>query len=175
MFALFLFILTPFCCLAAGKHEPSIADLIWPAISFTTLFSLILFKLKKPIGTILNKRADDVMDLFNTANARKKESRLRLDESKNKLLGLEADRQKIKDSFKKAAQDYSEKIVVETKQQIGRLEIETQSIIEHEKKKQISKIDELFVEEIIEAAKTNISQNKKLKSAASERLLQQVN
>jgi F0F1-type ATP synthase membrane subunit b/b' len=57
----------------AAHHEPSVKELMYPAINFFVLVAFLVWKLKKPMTEMFNKKANDVQSLMTSAAQKNKD------------------------------------------------------------------------------------------------------
>jgi len=130
------FLLLPVILWAAeeghGEHVPSISDLVFPVINFL-LFVFILYRYVIPtVRDALRQRREKItLALEEAKRAKEEPERLRQD-YEQKLAGLAAEQEKIREQALEAAEQERERIVEEARQMAERVKSEVQQIAQRE-------------------------------------------
>ena len=130
------FLLLPVILWAAeeghGEHVPSISDLVFPVINFL-LFVFILYRYVIPtVRDALRQRREKITLALEEAKRAKEEAeRLRKD-YEQKLAGLAAEQEKIREQALEAAERERRRIVEEARQMAERVKSEVQQIAQRE-------------------------------------------
>jgi F-type H+-transporting ATPase subunit b len=130
------FLLLPVILWAAeeghGEHVPSISDLVFPVINFL-LFVFILYRYVIPtVRDALRQRREKITLALEEAKRAKEEAeRLRKD-YEQKLAGLAAEQEKIREQALEAAERERGRIVEEARQMAERVKNEVQQIAQRE-------------------------------------------
>lgn len=159
---------------AAGKGGGSIADLGWPAVNFVILLSGLLYAVKKPLREMFDKNAEDVTNLYEYADKRDKEAKIKLEMYQKKMENLEGEKAKIVKNAEDEAQAFIKRAEQESHEYLQRLERDSESKILHEKKTLEDKLKEDLVSEVIEKAKAKISGDSELNKKATHKLISQI-
>jgi len=130
------FLLLPVILWAAeeghGEHVPSISDLVFPVINFL-LFVFILYRYVIPtVRDALRQRREKItLALEEAKRAKEDAERLRQD-YEQKLAGLAAEQEKIREQALEAAERERRRIVEEARQMAERVKSEVQQIAQRE-------------------------------------------
>jgi F-type H+-transporting ATPase subunit b len=167
-----ILIITP--VLAAGKGGGSVADLAWPALNFVILLTGLLYFVKKPMRQMFDKNAEDVSNLFEYADKRDKEAKIKLEMYQKKMENLDGEKAKIVKNAETEAQEYIKKAQEESKAYLERMERDAESRIQHEKETLQNKLTEDLVNEVINKAKSKITSDADLNKKATNKLISQI-
>jgi F-type H+-transporting ATPase subunit b len=159
---------------AAGKGGGSIADLGWPALNFIILLSGLLYFVKKPLREMFDKNAEDVTNLYEYADKRDKEAKIKLEMYQKKMENLEGEKAKIVKNAEEEAKAFIKKAEQESQEYLQRLERDSDSKILHEKKTLEDQLKEDLVTEVIAKAKSKISGDSDLNKKATNKLISQI-
>lgn len=161
--------------MAAGNGgHGSIADLGYPAINFFVLFAGLVMALKKPMKEMFDKNAEDVQNLYEYAEKRDKEAKIKLEMFQKKMENLESEKGKIVKNAERETADFLARSEQESKDYLHRLERDSNSKIEHERISMENKLKEDLVSEVISKTKEKIKQDKDLSKKATNKLISQI-
>lgn len=156
-----------------GSHG-SIADLGWPALNFVILLSGLLYFVKKPLREMFDKNAEDVTNLYEYADKRDKEAKIKLEMYQKKMENLEGEKAKIVKNAEEEAKAFIKRAEQESLEYLQRLERDSDNKIQHEKKTLENQLKEDLVSEVIEKAKAKISGDSELNKKATNKLISQI-
>lgn len=167
-----LFVTSTFA--AGNGGHGSVADLAWPAVNFVILLTGLLYVIKKPMREMFDKNAEDVTNLFEYADKRDKEAKIKLEMYQKKMENLESEKSKIIKNAENEAQNFLNKTEEESKAYLERMERDAESKIQHEKETLQNKLTEDLVTEVINKAKAKISSDSELNKKATNKLISQI-
>ena len=159
---------------AGGKGGGSVADLGWPALNFIILLSGLLYFVKKPLREMFDKNAEEVTNLYEYADKRDKEAKIKLEMYQKKMENLEGEKAKIVKNAEDEAHSFIKRAEQESQEYLQRLERDSESKIQHEKKTLEDQLKEDLVSEVIEKAKAKISGDADLNKKATNKLISQI-
>jgi len=115
-----------------GEHVPSITELVFPAINFL-IFAFILYRYVIPSvrGALRQRREKIVLALEEAKRAKEEAERLRKD-YEQKLAGLAAEQERMREQALEAAERERGRIVEEARQMAERVKLEVQQIAQRE-------------------------------------------
>jgi len=130
------FLLLPVILWAAeeghGEHVPSISDLVFPVINFL-LFVFILYRYVIPtVRDALRQRREKITLALEEAKRAKEEAERLRQDYEQKLAGLAAEQEKIREQALEAAERERGRIVEEARQMAERVKSEVQQIAQRE-------------------------------------------
>ena len=85
----------------AAHHEPTIWDLKYPTLNFVILVGFIIWKLKKPLSEMFDKKADDVKSLMDSAEKQSKDANQKLQDLEGKIKNIDSELVKINGDWQK--------------------------------------------------------------------------
>ena len=93
-----LFLLPFFIFMASAEeeHKSGFIDFLGKAINFIVLFGGLAYLLRKPLGSFLEKRSQDIQCTLKETEASRKEAEQKLQEVKVHLAGLEEEIEKMR-------------------------------------------------------------------------------
>jgi F-type H+-transporting ATPase subunit b len=93
-----LFLLPFFIFMASAEeeHKSGFIDFLGKTINFIVLFGGLAYLLRKPIGSFLEKRSQDIQRTLKETEASRKEAEQKLQEAKAHLAGLEEEIEKMR-------------------------------------------------------------------------------
>lgn len=175
---LFMFIVftVPFVALAksGGHHEPSIKDLMYPAINFTVLAAFLVWKLKNPMREMFNKQASDVESLMNSAAKKNKDAEERLKKLQSKIDGLDCEVSKIQKDYESDVANFTAATSTETQSLIARTHRDLIHKLEGEKKELVEKLNEELLNNVIEKTKQTINGSVDMKNRATSKIVSEL-
>ncbi len=163
--------------MAAGKeahHEPSIKDLIYPTINFVILVGFLVWKLKKPMNDMFNKKSDDVKSLMNSAAEKNKDAEVRLKMLQAKISGLDKELEKIKADYEKDVATFITNQSSETQATIARTKRDLEQRLEGEKKDLVEKLNEELLSQVIAKTQQTINANGDFKNRATSKIVSEL-
>ena len=85
-----LFLVPFFICMASAEeeHKSGFIDFLGKVINFIVLFGGLAYLLRKPLGSLLEKRSQDIQSTLKETEASRKEAEQKLKEVKAHLAGL---------------------------------------------------------------------------------------
>lgn len=162
---------------AAGNgahHEPSIADLMYPAINFTVLVGFLVWKLKKPVTEMFNKKADDVKSLMNSAAEKSKAAQDRLNALQSKMKNLDAEVAKIKADYESDTATFAKTTAAETQATIARVKRDLENKIEGEKNELVEEMSQDLINRVIEKTQETIRASADMKTRATQKIVSEL-
>ncbi len=159
---------------AGGAAHGSVTDLVYPAVNFFALFFFLIFMLKKPLREMFDKKADDVTNLYEFADKRDKEAKIKLEMFQKKMNNLESEKNKIEKNAEKEAKEFVTRAQQESEEYLKRLDRDSESKINHERTSLENQLKEDLVSEVIEKAKNKISNDKELNKKATSKLISEI-
>jgi F-type H+-transporting ATPase subunit b len=170
---LILIFILPSLALAssAGHHNPSIMDLIFPAINFCIVFGFIILKVKKPISEMFTKNSEDVEALYNLADEKYKKAQIKYDSYSKKLEQLDFEITRIHESSEEDIKSFSYLTKEETTETIKRMEKDAANRLDSDRNQIVLKLNKDLLEKVIDHAKSTILNNKDFQSKATSNLV----
>ena len=170
--AILILILPSFALASGGGHsDPSIMDLIFPAINFCIVFGFIIIKVKKPVAEMFTKNSQDVEALYNLADEKYKEAQIKYDSFSKKLEQLDSEINRINKSSDEDIKNFTTLSKEETVETLKRLEKDAANRLESDKNQMIMKLNKDLLDKVISQAKSTIIGNKELQSKATSKLV----
>ncbi|MCF8058081.1 MAG: hypothetical protein K9K67_02200 [Bacteriovoracaceae bacterium] len=174
LITLLVLLVTKITFAAGGGAHGSVTDLLYPAVNFFILFFALLFLLKKPLREMFDKNAEDVTNLYEYADKRDKEAKIKLEMFQKKIENLESEKKKIIQNAEKEANDFVQRTKLESEEYLKRLERDSESKVLHEKSSLENRLKEDLVTEVIEKAKEKIKNDSGLNKKATNKLISQI-
>lgn len=173
----FMFVVLTGSVLAAGKgadHVPSIKDLFYPAINFVVLVSFLVWKLKKPMKEMFNKKADEVKTLMTSAAEKNKDAEVRLKLLQTKINNIDSELTKIRADYDKDISNFMQNQATETQSIISRTKRDLENKLEGERKELVESMNEELLSQVIAKTKQVISSNNDFKSKATSKIVSEL-
>lgn len=171
---IFLFIL-PAIALASeaagGHHQPSVKDLIAPAVNFTLIFGFLIWKLKKPVAQAFARYAETVEEIFHQAKDNQRMAETRKAEVAEKMNGFEALKVSEKERLAEELNLFKVDTAKDTAEHIEKMKQDADARLEYEKQQLLRHMNNELVDKIIDEAKQGISSNPNIKKNITERLV----
>ena len=170
----FMFIALTTTALAAGDgahHEPSIKDLMYPAINFAVLAGFLIWKMKKPLSEMFTKQASEVESLMNSAAQKNKDAEERLKTLTAKMSNLNAELTKIQSDYESDVANFTTSTSAETQATIARTQRDLVSKLEGEKNELVEKLNEELLNSVIAKTKQTINGNADMKNRATSKIV----
>jgi F-type H+-transporting ATPase subunit b len=156
---------------SGAHHEPSITDLAYPAINFIVLVGFLIWKLKKPVVEMFNKKESEVRSLMNSAEEKSKLAKERLSSLEAKMKNLDSEISKIKSDYESDVANFSKTQSVETQATIARVKRDLENKIEGERNGMVEKINQDLINKVIEKTQETIKGNADMKSRATSKIV----
>lgn len=163
--------------MAAGNgeaHDPSIKDLMYPAINFTLLVGFAIWKLKGPLKSMFDKQVDDVVAMMNSAEERNKDANAKLSEMQSKVSGLESEVAKITSDYKSDVSNFAINQEKERLSVIERTVRDNKYKINGEEKNLIEELNSDLLDSVIAKTKQTISANAALQATATKNIVSEI-
>lgn len=157
-----------------AHHEPSIADLLYPTVNFVLLVAFLVWKLKKPMIDMFNKKSDDVKTLMNSAAVKNKDAEARLKMLQSKISNLDYEIIKIKADYDKDVDAFMANQANETQATIARTKKDLEQRLEGEKKDLVEKLNEELLTQVIAKTKQTINGNSDFKNRATSKIVSEL-
>ena len=170
----FMFIALSASAFAAGDgahHEPSIKELMYPAINFAVLVGFLVWKLKKPLGDMFTKQASEVEGMMSSAAQKNKDAEERLKLLTDKMSNLNAELAKIQKDYEADVVTFTTNQAGETQATILRTQRDLEKKLEGEKKELLEKINEELLNNVIAKTQQTISGNSDMKKRATSNIV----
>lgn len=173
----FMFIALTASAVAAesgAHHEPSIKDLMYPAINFAVLAGFLIWKLKKPLSEMFNNQASEVESLMNSAAQKNKDAEERLKTLQAKMSNLNAEIAKIQKDYESDVATFTSTTAEETKATIARTHRDLINKLEGEKNELVEKLNEELLNSVIAKTKQTINGNADMKNRATSKIVSEL-
>lgn len=161
---------------AAGNahHQPSIKDVMWPAVNFTLIFGFLIWKMKKPMAKSFARYAETVEEIYQMAKNNQRMAETKKAEVAEKLNSFEALKVKEKEKIDEELNLLKVEVAKEAAEQAEKLSADAVSRFEYEKQQLVKDMNREVVEVILEQAKASIAANPSLKKDITENLLAKI-
>ena len=156
---------------AAAHHEPSIKDVMWPAINFTLIFGFILWKLRKPVAKNFAHYAESVEEIYHQAKNNQRMAETRQAELEAKLNSFEAMKVKEKEKMDEEFNMLKVEVAKETAESMEKMKQDSIARLEYEKQQLVRALNTEVVEKIMETAKGEIASTPATRKQVTERLV----
>lgn len=172
----FIFASLTSVALAEGSahHEPSIKDLMYPAINFMVLVGFLVWKLKKPTTEMFNKKAEEVQSLMTSAAQKNKDAEEKLKTYKTKLSSLPSELTKIQKDYESDVQSFMQHQSNETQTIITRTKRDLENKLEGEKNELVENLNEELLNSVIAKAQQAIESNNDFKTKATHKIVSEL-
>lgn len=164
-------LILPTTLLAAGSGDGSIFDLKFAVVNSVIFFGILYKALKTPLKNYFKNNSEEISSVFNRAQTKAKEAKLRLEMFEKKLNDSELEAQKIIDQAKKD----STALELERKAELGvrtqKMKEEAKIRMELERSASLNQLNKNLVEEVVEKARSMVSSDKKNQNGFSKKLL----
>ena len=168
-----VFILNMGCAYAAGGGG-SVWDLKWSFVNLVILVGFIAWKSKKPLSEMFHKNSVDVEYLYNIAQERDKESKIKYEMCKKKMEGVDKECDAVLEKFRKHEVDFASKHEKEGDLFIEKLRQEKDKRVAVEKKKMLKEVENNFMVDIILKTKKQIEEDQALKKKITKGLFAKI-
>lgn len=173
----FMFIALTATAVAAesgAHHEPSIKDLMYPAINFAVLAGFLIWKLTKPMKEMFNKNASEVESLMNSAAQKNKDAEERLKTLTAKMSNLGSEVTKIQNDYESDVKTFTQTQAEETQAHITRTQRDLDKKLEGEKNELVEKLNEDLLNNVIAKTKQTINGNADMKTRATSKIVSEL-
>ena len=160
--------------MAAGDgahHEPSIKDLMYPAINFLVLVSFLVWKLKKPMKDMFDKKASDIQSLMASAAQKNKDAEEKLKNLQGKMANLSSEISKIQKDYESDVANFITTQSAETQSVIARAKRDYENKIEGEKNELVERLNEELLNSVIAKTKQAINGSGEMKKSATSKIV----
>jgi F0F1-type ATP synthase membrane subunit b/b' len=158
----------------AIHSEPSIKELMYPAINFFVLVAFLVWKLKKPTIEMFNKKADDVQSLMFSAAQKNKDAEEKLKVLQGKLSNLPAELSKIKKDYEHDVVAFTEAQSVETQSTIVRTKKDLEHKLDGEKNEMVETLNEDLLKSVIAITQQTINGSSDMKKRATSNIVSEL-
>lgn len=155
-------------------HEPSIKDLMYPAINFVVLAGFLIWKLRNPMKEMFNKQASEVESLMNSAAKKNKDAEGRLKTLQAKMSNLDAEMAKIQKDYESDVANFTATTTTETKAIIARTQRDLISKLDGEKNELVEKLNEELLNNVIAKTKQTINGNADMKNRVTTKIVSEL-
>lgn len=159
---------------SGAHHEPSIADLTYPAINFAVLAGFLFWKLKKPVVEMFNKKEAEVRSLMSSAEEKSKAAKERLGALEAKMKNLDSEISKIKSDYESDANNFAKTQAEETQATIARVKRDFENKIEGERNGMVEELNQDLISKVIEQTQATIKGNADLKNRATSKIVSEL-
>lgn len=157
-----------------AHHEPSITDLVYPAINFVILVGFLVWKLKAPMQEMFNKKSEDVRSLMNSAAEKNKDAQSRLSELQGKMKNLDAELAKIAADYNGDVASFKNTQANETQMIISRTKKDIENKLEGEQKELSEKINQELIDSVIAKTQAAIKGSSDMKNRATQKIVSEL-
>lgn len=165
---------TAFAAAKGEHHEPSIADLTYPAINFLVLAGFLVWKLKKPMKEMFDKKAEEVRSLMNSAAEKSKAAQERLSTLQSKMKNLDSEVAKIKNDYEADAVQFAKNQTQETQATISRVKRDLENKLDGERNEIIDQMNQDLINKVIENTQQTIRSNGDMKTRATQKIVSEL-
>jgi F-type H+-transporting ATPase subunit b len=174
LIALILLVTTSQVLAAGGGSHGSVGDLLFPAINFFALLAGLIYLMRKPMAEMFTNNAKEVTNLFEYAEKKDKEAKIKLEMFQKKMENLDGEKNKIIKNAENEASAFIESSKNESGEYLKRLAEDSKAKVQYEKSSLEDEIRESLVNEVINKAKEKISSDKELTNKATKKLISQI-
>jgi F-type H+-transporting ATPase subunit b len=154
-----------------AHHEPSIADLTYPAINFIVLAGFLIWKLKGSMREMFNKKAADVQSLMASAAQKNKDAETRLAELQAKMKNLDAEVNNIVSEYHRDVANFTTAQAQETQGVISRTKRDLENKLEGERNELVEQMNQDLLNTVIAKTQETIKNNGDMKSRATKNIV----
>ncbi|MBC7714505.1 MAG: hypothetical protein H7177_14260 [Rhizobacter sp.] len=176
--ALYSFMFLAFAATAfaeeAAHAEPSIKELIYPAINFIVLVGFLVWKLKKPMNEMFNKKATDVETLMASAAQKNKDAEARLQALSVKMANLPVELSNIKKDYEHDVAAFTQSQGQETQSTITRTQKDLESKLDGEKNELVLTLNEDLLSSVIAKTQQTINASGDMKKRATSNIVSEL-
>lgn len=154
-----------------AHHEPSIKDLMYPAINFIVLVSFLVWKLKGPMKEMFDKKAADIQSLMTSAAQKNKDAEEKLKGLQAKMSNLGSELSKIQKDYEQDVANFITTSSAETQNVIARSKRDYESKIEGERNELVEKLNEDLLSNVIAKTQQTINGSSDMKKNATSKIV----
>lgn len=158
--------------LAAGSG--GVTDLIAPGINFIIFGAILYFALRNPVKTYFATHADQVAEIFERAQIKKKEATARISEVESKLKASDAEVGKIIKRADEEATKFEANYKKEVEERVEKYKTDSSARLRAEESALVNELNAKLVSSVISKAKESIGSDSSLKTKATEKLLKEI-
>ena len=159
---------------SAAHHEPSLKDLMYPAINFVVLLAFLIWKLKAPMKKMFDDKAADVQSLMNSAAQKNKDAEERLKTLQAKMANLAPEVAKIQKDYESDVATFTQTQTQETQSLISRTQRDFENKLEGEKNELVEKLNEDLLNSVIAKTQQTINGNSDMKTRATSKIVSEL-
>lgn len=159
---------------SGAHHEPSIKDLLYPAINFVILVFAMDRILRKKLKAMFNKQAEDIQSLMNSAAQKNKDAEEQLKTLQAKMVNLGTELNKIQKDYESDVANFSQVQSGETQSTITRSKRDFESKIEGERNEILEKLNEELLNSVIAKTQQTINGNSDMKTRATSKIVSEL-
>lgn len=169
----FMFIALTATAHAAGgaHHEPSIKDLMYPAINFIILAGGLIYLLKPKMKVMFDKQAADIQSLMASAAQKNKDAEDKLKNLQAKMSNLPAELSKIQKDYELDVANFITTQSSETQAVIARSKRDYEGKIEGERNELVEKLNEDLLNSVIAKTQQTINGSGDMKKSATSKIV----
>lgn len=155
----------------AAHHEPSAFDLKYPALNFVLFAGFIIFKARKPLTEMFDKKASEIRAMMESANKQSADANAKLIELQNKLKNIDAELVKISTDYESDIVNYGKIQNDETTTTLARMKKDIESKLEGEKAELMAELSHELLNLVVSKTKNSINSNNDLKTKATNNII----
>lgn len=159
---------------SGAHHEPSLKDLMYPAINFAVLAAFLIWKLKTPMTEMFNKKAEDIQSLMNSAAQKNKDAEARLKTLQAKMANLGAELAQIQKDYESDVVTFTQTQAIETQATIARTQRDFENKLDGEKNELVEKLNEDLLNSVIAKTQQTINGNSDMKTRATSKIVSEL-
>lgn len=161
---------------AAGgaHHEPSITDLMYPAINFAVLVGFVVWKFKTPLSEMFTKKASDIQSLMNSAAQKNRDAEEKLKTLQSKMANLGSEVNKIQKDYENDVVTFASTQANETQATISRAKRDVENKLEGEKNELVEKLNIELLDSVIAKTQQTINANADMKNRATSKIVSEL-
>lgn len=158
-----------------GGHDASITDLLAPAVNVAIILAFLIWKLKKPLTDMFNKKSEEVSSTIERASIKAKEAQIRLEAQQKKMSNLEQEIKEINKVNETDLQNFEKALAQEVEDKTRKFKADASAKIEATKKAMVEELNAEILDQVIAKTKSTIKTNKDFQTKASTKMLQGLN
>lgn len=155
-------------------HEPSITDLFYPAVNFVVLIGFMIWKLKKPMKEMFEKKAHEIQETVRAAAEKNKDAQEKLSSLQKKMQNLDVEIVQIKKDYEREIISFATALELETKATITRTEKDFENKLSGEENDLVEKLNEDLVNAVIAKTQLAIQGSTEMKNQATSKIVSQL-
>jgi F-type H+-transporting ATPase subunit b len=171
---MFIALTTTVGAATGAHHEPSIRDLLYPAINFVVLVGGLVYLLKAKTSAMFTKQAADITSLMNSAAQKNKDAQERLKTLQGKMSNLPSEVSKIQKDYENDVVAFSAAQAAETATIISRTKRDLENKIEGEKNELTVKLNEELLNSVIAKTQQTINGSNDMKNRATSKIVSEL-